>query len=259
MNFQGLAAPLSPQCLDQISATLQANLPAIWAVLSVETAGSGYLSDRRPKILFERHQFHRLSQGQFDTVAPDLSQATAGGYGAEGANQYDRLTRAMALDETAALSSTSWGLGQIMGFNADKVGFADVREMITAFTESEDQQIGAMAAFISQAGLGDALRSGDWTTFASGYNGPNYQQDGYQKKLAVFHARYAIGPLPDLLVRGVQIALIFSGLPGVGGVDGWFGENTQNALLKFQEDSGLPQSGQPDDVTVAALMMTVGW
>ena len=259
MDFQGLATPLSPQCLNHIASTLDTELPAIWAVLSVETAGSGYLSDRRPKILFERHKFHQFTQGQFDSVAPDLSQVTAGGYGEDGANQYDRLERAMALDETAALNSASWGLAQIMGFNADKVGFADVREMITAFTDSEDQQIGAMAAFITQSGLGNALRSGDWATFASGYNGPNFQQDGYDNKLAVFHARYEVGPLPDLLVRGVQMALIFIGVQGVGGVDGWFGKNTQNALLKFQEDERLAPSGKPDDATVAALMQRAGW
>jgi hypothetical protein len=31
----------------------------------------------------------------------------------------------MALDEQAALRSASWGIGQIMGFNAKEAGFAD--------------------------------------------------------------------------------------------------------------------------------------
>jgi peptidoglycan hydrolase-like protein with peptidoglycan-binding domain len=39
--------------------------------------------------------------------------------------------------------------------------------------------------------------------------------------------------------------------PGV--VDGWFGQNTQNALLKFQNKQGLAASGQLDDATFKAL------
>lgn len=259
MDFSGFAAPLSPQCLDHIAGTMATDIPAIWAVLSVETAGCGFLADKRPKILFERHKFHEFTQGQFDAVAPDLSQSTGGGYGAGGANQYDRLQRAMALDETAALKSASYGLAQIMGFNSGAVGFDDVREMIKAFADSEDQQVGAMAAFITGAGLDTALQTGDWATFAAGYNGANFADRGYDKSLALFHARYVVGPLPDLTVRAVQMALIFVDIPNVGGVDGWFGKNTQNALLQFQQNESLPATGRPDDATVAALMQKAGW
>jgi hypothetical protein len=36
------------------------------AVLTVETLGSGFLPDRRPRILFERHFFPSETKGAFD-------------------------------------------------------------------------------------------------------------------------------------------------------------------------------------------------
>ena len=151
--FEGKAKPLSATGLEAATARLGVDAPALWAVLTVETSGCGFLPDRRPKILFERHWFSRLTQGQFNAQAPDISNATSGGYGAGGAFQYDRLAKAIALNRTAALKSTSWGLGQVMGFNAAKVGFANVNALVTASQESEDAQLGAMVAFIDQANL----------------------------------------------------------------------------------------------------------
>jgi len=58
--------------------------------------------------------------------------------------------------------------------------------------------------------------------------------------------------LPSLGVRAVQLYLTYLNY-GPGGVDGWFGQDTQNALIKFQSDTGLPASGHPDDPTLTAL------
>jgi hypothetical protein len=259
MEFAGQAVPISAQALDVTASTLEVGLPAIWAVLTVETSGCGFLRDRRPKILFERHKFHKLTDGQFDAVAPDLSNKSAGGHGDGGAHQYDRLERAMALDADAALRSASWGLGQIMGFNAEKVGYENVSEMIEAFRDSEDMQLGAMLVFIQGAGLAAPLRNSDWAGFAYRYNGADFQKNGYDKKLAMYHARYKAGPLPDLIVRWTQMALAFVNLLGGGGVDGWYGERTQQALLAFQASKGLSQSGEPDEATLKRLAEQLGW
>src|SRR5437763_1168307 len=112
MDFVGKSKALSQEGLDAASRALSVNAPEIWAVLAVETSGCGYLSDRRPPILFERHIFSRLTKGQFDTS--DVSNPQAGGYGPSGANQYLRLTNAIGLHRNAALESASWGLAQIM-------------------------------------------------------------------------------------------------------------------------------------------------
>ena len=147
--FEGAGKPLSDSGLTQAGTALNVGLPALWAVMTVETKGCGFLPDKRPLILFERHIFHRSTQGRFANDAPDLSNPAWGGYGSAGAYQYERLERAVALDRKAALESCSWGLGQVMGFNAGKVGFSDVEAMVAAMMRSEDEQFRAMVAFIA--------------------------------------------------------------------------------------------------------------
>lgn len=250
--FEGKGNPLSEAGLLQAADALGVGLPALWAVMTVETKGCGFLPDRRPQILFERHVFRKRTGGRFDAAAPDLSHRAAGGYGPTGPHQYDRLIRAMALDEPAALESTSWGLGQVMGFNATDAGYAGVREMVEAMCDSEDAQFGAMIGFVKANNLSGYLQRGDWADFAFRYNGSDFRKNSYDTKLAKACARYTVGPLPDLRVRSAQLRLMYLGY-SPGGVDGWFGRNTQKALLGFQQDSGLPRSGLLDDASADAL------
>src|ERR1700674_4802096 len=121
LPFQGTAWALSTDGLGAVSQKLNVHAPEIWTVLAVETSGCGFLPDRRPQILYERHIFHRLTGGAFDDG--DISDPSRGNYGASGAHQYDRLSQAMALDRAAAIKSASWGLGQIMGMNSALAGF----------------------------------------------------------------------------------------------------------------------------------------
>jgi len=250
--FEGNGKPLSEQGLQYAAVATGVGIPALWAVMTVETNGCGFLPDRRPRILFERHIFHRRTHGRFDQVAPDLSDSAPGGYGPAGAFQHERLARAIALDRQAALESASWGLGQIMGFNAAQSGFADVETMVGAMCDSEDAQFDAMMAFIRANHLAQYLQQGDWTEFASRYNGPSFKANSYDTKLSEASARFSAGPLPDLRVRAAQLYLTFLRFdPGV--VDGWFGPTTQSALIRFQTDRGLERSGELDAVTYDAL------
>ena len=66
MDFQGQGRPLSDEGMDQVNETLDVTEPEVWAVLTVETRGFGFLENRRPQILFERHIFHRLTEGDLD-------------------------------------------------------------------------------------------------------------------------------------------------------------------------------------------------
>src|SRR2546429_7261866 len=116
LPFQGAASALSGNGLAAIASSLGVFAPEIWTVVAVETFGCGYLPDRRPQILYERHIFHRLTHGRFDDEG-DISAPTPGGYGARGAHQYLRLAAAIEKERDAALQSTSWGIGQIMGAN----------------------------------------------------------------------------------------------------------------------------------------------
>lgn len=269
MNFTGLAAPLSPSGLQFAADLLGVDLPTLWAVASVETLGCGFFQSRRPQILFERHVFSGRTDHRFDADQPQLSNPVAGGYDAPTSDQYVRLEDAMALDAgnpqeeatiTAALESASWGIGQVMGFNAQAAVGADVRTMIDTFKQGEDAQLQGAANFIDQkVGLAAALQAQDWATFARGYNGPAFAQRGYDVKLRLAHARYSAGVLPDLHVRAIQLGLMLCQKLQPSQVDGFFGHITQTALLAFQQDEGLPPSGKPDDATVAALIARVGW
>lgn len=250
--FEGPGKPLSDAGLSRAASELGVVLPALWAVMTVETKGCGFLSDRRPQILFERHVFHKRTDGKFDLDVPDLSNQTQGGYGATGAYQHERLARAIVLDRKAALESTSWGLGQVMGFNATEVGFADVEAMVIAMCESEDSQFESMVGYIKRNALARFLQQSDWTQFAAHYNGVDFKKNKYDAKLALASARFNAGPLPDLHIRAAQLYLSYLKY-NAGGVDGWFGQNTQKALLQFQKDTGIGPSGYLDDATFAAL------
>src|SRR6266516_639425 len=138
LAFRGDAKALCADGLTEATGKLGVKAPELWTVLAIETSGCGFLPDRRPKILFERHVFHRLTKGRFDDG--ESSDSTPGGYGALGAHQYDRLAIALANDRSAALQSASWGVGQIMGENYALAGFRDVESMVLAMSESEDRQ-----------------------------------------------------------------------------------------------------------------------
>jgi hypothetical protein len=251
MEFIGKALALSDPGLTSAAQSLGVEEAEIWTVLQVETSGCGFLPDRRPPILFERHIFHRLTQGRFDDG--DISDATSGGYGPSGAPQYDRLARAMEKDRMAALKSASWGIGQVMGENYTAAGFAGVEAMVAALCDSEDAQVAAVAAFLKSRRIDAVLRSHDWRAFAAAYNGPSFAKNQYDTKLGTAYRRLAAGPLPDLKVRTVQLNLTFCGFDP-GPVDGEFGARTGKALRAFQTREGLPATGAVDDVVLARLV-----
>jgi hypothetical protein len=254
-NFAGRGQPLSQKGFDAAKDSIDVEDVALWAVLSVETSGCGFLPDRRPKILFERHVFHRLTNGRFDSVAPDISAPSSGGYGQSGAPQYLRLEAARQLDENAALQSASWGLGQIMGENHKAAGFDDVKDMVAAMVASEDGQLQAMAKFIDTSAMAPALRNRDWTLFARRYNGPNFAQNNYDGQLQTFCSLYSTGKTPDLRVRAAQVYLTFRGF-SPHGIDGVAGQNTTNAVKAFQSSTGATPTGTIDDALLDALART---
>jgi hypothetical protein len=244
---------------------LQASEAAvIWAVVEVETSGvtqdCGFRLDGRPQILFERHIFRRETQGRFDQRAPQLS-GPQGGYGGIG-SQYARLEEALALCDSEglgpepALCSASWGLGQIIGFNAELAGFTSAESMVEAMCEGEDTQFLAMAHFLRSRNLHQALRRRDWAAFARGYNGPMYAHNQYDIKLEQSYVRLALGSLPDLQLRAAQIALLYLGF-SPGKIDGVIGRRTRHALDGFSLQAGLPP-GELDGPCYVALCEKAG-
>jgi hypothetical protein len=262
MEFIGKRQPLTAIGFDSALEYLElqaTEAAVIWAVVEVETSGitqgCGFRLDGRPQILFERHIFRRETQGRFNQRAPQLS-GTQGGYGGMG-SQYAKLEEALVLCATEglgpepALRSASWGLGQIMGFNAGLAGFASAESMVEAMCDGEDVQLLAMARFLRSRNLHQALRRRDWAAFARAYNGPAYAQNQYDIKLEQSYVRLASGSLPDLQLRAAQIALLYLGF-SPGKIDGVIGRRTRHALNGFRLQAGLPP-GELDGPCYVAL------
>jgi hypothetical protein len=139
--------------------------------------------------LFERHYFHRLTNGRYDAQHAAISNATAGGYG-KFTEQYAKLAEAYSLDRDAALKSASWGRFQIMGSSFRSAGFDSVESFVLAMTESEARHLGAFVNFIARsAALRDPLRAKNWAAFAAAYNGGGYKRNDYDTKLKAAYER----------------------------------------------------------------------
>ncbi|MDX2100641.1 MAG: N-acetylmuramidase family protein [Leptolyngbyaceae cyanobacterium bins.59] len=183
---------LSEDDYQKAAASLGVPVATIKAVVAVETSGGGFLSDGRPKILFEAHWFSDYTSGRYDISHPDISSRRWNpSLYRGGAAEYPRLQRAMALNRAAALQSASWGLGQIMGGNYQMAGYSNVENFVKDMYESEGKQLMAMVNFIKSQGLADDLRQRNWAGFALGYNGEGYRANNYDVKLAQAYAQFS--------------------------------------------------------------------
>jgi peptidoglycan hydrolase-like protein with peptidoglycan-binding domain len=199
-----------------------------------------------------RHEFRRRTAGRFDTAYPEIS-GPPGGYGPGGTHQHDRLLLAIGRDRSAAIESTSWGLGQVMGYNARLAGHDDAATMVERFCQSEDSQLLGMARFILERKLHFALKRQAWAEFARGYNGPGYAANRYATKLAENHARFASQAMPDLQLRAVQLLLTYEGFDP-GPVDGYPGPRTRAAIAGFRAANRLGNGEASNEQLLAALM-----
>lgn len=172
---------------------LGCEVEALMAVAEVESGRLGaFAPDGRPVILFEPHVFARFTGQQFNESHPHLSSRRwnralypRGGQGPI----YDQLAEAYALNGEAALKATSWGRFQILGQHFSWQGFPDAHGFVAALASSEARQLASFERFITHNNLDDELRRLDWRGFAAGYNGPAFEQNRYDQKMAEAYAR----------------------------------------------------------------------
>lgn len=254
LPFTGRASPLTHDGIERAAALINVSPATLWSVVTVETRGVGFMPDRRPYVLFERHIFSRRTNARFDAANSDIS-GPPGGYGAYGAHQHDRLNVAIAYHRQAALESASWGLGQIMGFNAQAAGYTSAEEMVERLVESEDEHLAGTARFISASSLHRRLQTRDWAGFARGYNGASYAANRYDQKLADAYARFSRDGLPDFTIRTLQLLLSYVG-EDPGGIDGVEGARTRAAMETFKAKHAVG-ANRPTDL-VSALLDWIG-
>lgn len=219
------------------AAAMAAYDPA-WLRATVDIESGGDVDAWR----FEPHAFKRLSGRAAKTRAE-----------AEG------------LSPRRALEAISWGVGQIMGFNAKLANYADAEAMIRDFETGDDgrrleTQLLAMVAFCENAGLGPAIRSGDTKAFALGYNGAKAIEWGYHAKF-VRRLDYWGGERTRIVKtgeRGLAVREIQDALKRLGydvEADGVFGVQTAAAVREFQADCGLNVDGVVGNKTWGALKL----
>ncbi len=194
-----MAATLTDADYASAAKLLKCDIPAIKAVAEVESSGNGFLTDGRVKILFEGHQFYRLTKGAFADSHPTIcyqkwtTQFYTKGANADirGAGELTRLAEAMTLNHDAALLSASYGKFQIMGFNFAICGFVTVDAFYQAMQVSEAEQLLAFCSYIKHNFLDDELRNHDWARLARAYNGPEYKKNSYDTKLDNSYKKFA--------------------------------------------------------------------
>jgi hypothetical protein len=192
VTFKGAAKRLDDIDLPKLGHRIGVGEDEIHAVLDVEAAGSGFDAQGRVKALYEPHKAYALSKGavRAQLVSAGLAYPRWGEQPYP-KDSYPRILAAMAIDETIALKATSWGLGQVMGFNHAAAGYATPQAMVSAFAEDEEHHLEAMISFIIVDGLDDEIRRHDWAGLARGYNGSGYAENRYDVKLAAAFAKWS--------------------------------------------------------------------
>lgn len=190
---------LTQKDLQRAADALEVDLASVMAVNTVESNGHGFLPNGKPVVLFERHIMYRRLAAADDPADAEAAQLRAdkmasshpsvvnprpGGY-AGGTAEHQRLAQARQIDDTCALESSSWGMFQIMGFHWSALGYESAQEFAGRMSLSEGEQLQAFVRFIkADPLLHKALKSHRWAEFAKRYNGPAYQKNLYDVKLA---------------------------------------------------------------------------
>lgn len=287
-DFKGAAKRIEDIDIPRIAYRIKVGEDEVHALMDTETSGKGFDAQGRPKMLFEPHRFYANLSGAKRAAAVKAGLAYEDWKpGAYPRDSYPRLKKAMAIDETAALRSASWGLGQVMGENFTMAGYDSPQAMVLAMMDDEETHLDAMVNFIISAGIDDEMRklaaltrpttAEDCIPIVRVYNGKGYAKNDYHTKFARNHNKWRkirdtawspaepvviAAPEPKtppkedklLVIASVQQLLRDKGYPEVGEPDNKFGARTRNAILAFEADNGLPLTGKINDELLAALI-----
>ncbi|RWM13717.1 MAG: DUF3380 domain-containing protein [Mesorhizobium sp.] len=285
-SFKGAAARLKDIDIPRIGAEIGLGEDDLHAFMQVEAAGSGFDASGRPKMLFEPHVFYRLlgKGAKRDAAAKAGLAYPKWGMQPYPRDCYPRLINAMAIDETAALMSASWGLTQILGENHRDTGYTSPQAMISAFMASEANHLEATVGLLVAWEVDDDLRAHRWPVIARTWNGPGYKQNAYDRKMAAAFAKWqkikdtslwpmrepasapqpaqpeqsAQGPaaptsIDKATVERVQRQMKDLGYTEVGSADGKLGTMAATAIRAFRADNALPAGDEIDDDLLLAL------
>lgn len=211
---------LSENQIRDLAKQFNVEYAAVRAVLEVESSGSGFAADGNPTILFEPHIFwkeldkknYKSLKLKMQAIEPTLLYPKWRTYPyGPSSKQWVRMQTAanlvfkalpalnvcntndakIASDvQEAAWCSASWGLGQVMGFHWEALGYASIYEFVEKMRESEANQLDCMLRFCKMNNLIPKLQTYDWAGFARGYNGANYAVNNYDQKLKAAYNKF---------------------------------------------------------------------
>jgi hypothetical protein len=181
---------------------LGCDIAAIKAVNAVEAPRGAFDEQGRLTILFEPARFWKaLLRANYTArqlqdlqlrypklLSPFWNPALYGLY----REQWDKLNLARTINANAATESASYGAFQIMGENYTMAGYTSADAMVTAFGQSELNQLLGFVNFVKSKGLDVKLKNHDWAGFAYGYNGSGYAKNEYDKKLASVYLQFKL-------------------------------------------------------------------
>jgi len=184
-KFTNKAAPAATPGQQQAFADrLGVTLRQLQAVAKVESSGAGFDAVGRPKILFERHIFHGMTNGRYSPSS--FSNPEGGGYGDD---SWNKLLLAAGKVPDAAFSSCSWGKFQVLGKWWHDLGYTSAFALAVSTVASEAAHYDLLCRYIERNGLRVQMTAlsddpDDCRAFAKAYNGPNYVRFDYHGKLA---------------------------------------------------------------------------
>lgn len=231
-------------------------------VVSVEVNGR-----QVPVIRWEGHYFYKLVPASLrpKAVASRLANSRAGAVKnpRSQADRYAMLSKAKRIDYEAAVSSCSWGIGQVMGAHWRWLGYASAKAFEDEAMRGFGGQLVIMIKFLEKSGILPHLRRGDWSAVARIYNGKNFAKNAYHIKMARAYkrlsGRVAVPGSARMLragsrgadVRELQVLLRRAGFHVEP--DGDFGPATENALRRFQATVAIEVDGVAGPQTLDAL------
>lgn len=201
MFYIGKAVKLTDGDFARIASGFNIEEALVRAVNEVEANGKGFQTSGAVTALYEPHWAYKQSSG---SVRAALVKAGIA-YPKWGQKPYPKspypnidMCAKIGGEELAALS-TSWGLGQLMGFNHDDAGFSTAVSMVKSFAESEANQLIGMMHFIeANPAMMKALTEKNWAEFARRYNGAGYAKNKYDTKLAASYKKWSAKQKPVL-------------------------------------------------------------
>ena len=183
------------------------------AVMQAESGQKPFGSDGKIIIRFEPHVFARATASKALGLNRRPTDEEANQHGSKVLNpgmttiwegrkrvggqaaEWETLARARAIDEHAAISSTSFGLGQVMGYNYKLAEYPSPTAMFEDFqTSGVAQALGMLRMIKNVPKQVKALKALDFPAFVASYNGAKIgtsNNAGYVKRMQDNLARLA--------------------------------------------------------------------